>query len=86
MNDKKGCGCYPNTDIICSKHEDINSALRVEDFMDLDLKHISEYAEEVQGQWNGKESGRGEERADIAKNIVEKVAELRKLLAELDNF
>ena len=61
-------------------------SLPKEDFMDLDLKHISEYAEEVQGQWNGKESGRGEERADIAKDIVEKVAELRKLLAELDNF
>ena len=56
------------------------------DFMDLDLKHISEYAKEVQGQWNGKESGRGEERADIAKDIIEKVAELRALLAELNDF
>jgi hypothetical protein len=61
-------------------------SLPKEDFMDLDLKHISEYAEEVQGQWNGKESGRGEERADIAKDIIEKVAELRTLLAELNDF
>jgi hypothetical protein len=57
-----------------------------EDFMDLDLKHIAEYAEEVEGQWNGKESGRGEERADIAKDIKEKVVELRSLLAELNDF
>jgi hypothetical protein len=61
-------------------------SLPKEDFMDLDLKHISDYAEEVQGQWNGKESGRGEERADIAKDIIEKVAELRTLLAELNDF
>jgi hypothetical protein len=56
------------------------------DFMDLDLKHISNYAEEIQGQWNGKDGLRAEERADIAKDIIEKVAELRNLLAELDNF
>ena len=60
--------------------------LSVEDYMDLDLKHISEYAEEISGQWNGKESGRAEERADIANDIIEKVKELRSLLAELDNF
>lgn len=57
-----------------------------EDFMDLDLKHISEYAEEVSGQWNSKESGRGEDRAGIANDIIEKVAELRELLKELNDF
>lgn len=56
------------------------------DFMDLDLKHISEYAEEISGNWNGKESGRAEERADIANDIIEKVKELRGLLAELNDF
>jgi len=86
MENKKGCGCYPNSEVVCSKCDNINNAIRKEDFMDLDLKHISNYAEEIQGQWNGKESGRGEERADIAKDIIEKVAELRNLLAELDNF
>jgi hypothetical protein len=65
--------------------EDINKALKKEDFMDLDLKHISEYAEEISGNWNGKDEA-GEERAQIANDIVEKVAELRNLLAELDNF
>jgi hypothetical protein len=61
-------------------------SLPKEDFMDLDLKHISEYAEEISGQWNGKFSGRAEERADIANDIIEKVKELRSLLAELDEF
>jgi hypothetical protein len=66
--------------------KDINKELRKEDFMDLDLQAISKYAEEVSGEWNGKESGRGEERADISNDIIEKVKELRSLLAELDEF
>ena len=57
-----------------------------EDFMDLDLAHIKTYAEEIAGSWNGKESGRAEERADIANDMIDKVDELRKLLAELNEF
>jgi ribosomal protein L19E len=60
--------------------------IRKEDFMDLDLQAISKYAEEIRSQWNGKFSGRAEERADIANDIIEKVKELRRLLAELDEF
>lgn len=66
--------------------DDINKAIRKEDFMDLDLKNISEYAEEVSGQWNGDNPGRGEDRAGIANDIIEKVAELRELLSALDEF
>jgi len=66
--------------------KDINKELRKEDFMDLDLQAISKYAEEVSGEWNGKFSGRAEERAGIADDIIEKVKELRSLLAELDDF
>lgn len=65
--------------------DDINKAIKKEDFMDLDLKHIAEYAEEISGNWNGEDES-GEERAQIANDIVEKVEELRTLLAELDNF
>ena len=54
--------------------------------MDLDLQHISKYAEEISGQWNGKDGLRAEERASIANDIIEKVAELRSLLAELNDF
>ena len=64
----------------------INSELKKEDFMDLDLLAISNYAEEISGQWNGKESGWAEDRAGIANDIIEKVEELRELLKELDEF
>jgi hypothetical protein len=60
--------------------------LKVEDYMDIDLKHIAEYAEEISGQWNGKDGLRAEERAGIANDIIEKVGELRDLLKELDDF
>jgi hypothetical protein len=60
--------------------------LTKEDYMDIDLLHIKTYAEEISGKWNGKSSGIDEERADIANEIIEKVDEVRGLLAELDNF
>lgn len=50
------------------------------------LIEIKKYAEEVAGQWNGDESGRAEERADIANDIIEKIDELNQLLAELEDF
>ena len=54
-------------------------------YMELDLKSIKKYAEEVAGSWNGDEAGRGEERADCAKEIIENVDRLLELLEELDN-
>ena len=60
--------------------------LSKEDYMDIDLLHIKNYAEEISGQWNGDESGLAEDRADIVNDIIEKVDELRGLLAQLDNF
>jgi len=65
--------------------KDINSELKKEDFMDLDLLAISKYAEEISGNWNGEDES-GEESAQIANDIIEKVEELRSLLKELDNF
>ncbi len=36
-----------------------------------------EYFEEVAGQWNGDNSGRGEDRAHIANEIIELLKELQ---------
>ena len=63
----------------------METKLNKEDYMDLDLKHISEYAETISGNWNGKDEA-GEEQAQIANDIIEKVEELRELLAELNGF
>lgn len=49
------------------------------------LIEIKKYAEEIAGQWNG-ESERGEEKAQIANEIIEKIDELNQLLAELEDF
>jgi hypothetical protein len=50
------------------------------------LIEIKKYAEEIAGQWNGDESGRAEDRAGIAGDILIKIDELNKLLAELEDF
>jgi hypothetical protein len=50
------------------------------------LAQIKKYAEEVAGQWNGDESGRQEEIAQIANDLLERVGEVEKLLSELEDF
>jgi len=55
-------------------------------YEDLTLKAILENAEEVSGNWNGKESGYQEDMAGYAEDIIEKVAELKELLSAKDEF
>jgi hypothetical protein len=54
-------------------------------FMALDLKSIKAEAEEVSGNWNGKTEV-GEEEAQCANDIIEKVDELLELLEELNDY
>jgi len=55
-------------------------------YEDLTLKAILENAEEVSGNWNGKESGYQEDMAGYANDIIEKVAEIKSMLDALDDF
>lgn len=50
------------------------------------LIEIKKYAQEVEACWNGKDEGRAEERAMIAKDIIVKLNELADLLEELEDF
>ena len=54
-------------------------------YEDLTLKQILENAEEVSGNWNG-EDERGEDNAMCANDIIEKIAEIKALLDELNDF
>lgn len=40
--------------------------------------------EEIQGNWNGEDSGSGEERAGYASDAIEKIEELLSILNELN--
>jgi hypothetical protein len=48
------------------------------------LTQLSTAAEQIAGQWNGDNPGRGEERAGVALEIIEKVKELRELMEYLE--
>jgi len=50
------------------------------------LKQIKEWAEEIESSWNGKESGIGEDRAMQARDILESVAELERLISEMNEI
>jgi hypothetical protein len=50
------------------------------------LIEIKKYAQEVEACWNGKDEGRAEERAMVAKDIIVKLNELADLLEELEDF
>lgn len=50
------------------------------------LMKIREWAEDVEGQWNGDESGIQEDRAMLARDIKEKVDELQELLDKMDTL
>ena len=43
----------------------------------LDPIDFIEYFEEIAGQWNGDESGRGEDRTQVANEIIELLKELQ---------
>lgn len=52
----------------------------------LDLDKLKQWAEDIQGQWNGKESGLAEDRSHCASEIVTKVGELEELLEEMSEY
>lgn len=54
--------------------------------MEKTLFELKKEMEEIQGQWNGKESGRAEERADKASTVIERLKEVEELLLEIDEF
>jgi len=54
--------------------------------MEQTLAQIKKYAEDIAGNWNGKESGWAEEKAQIANEILEEVDSLEALLKELEDF
>ena len=55
-------------------------------FMDLDLKGIKKWAENISGQWNGHNPGREEERARQANEIIEKVDDLIDLIQGMEEL
>lgn len=50
------------------------------------VNDIQEWADAISGEWNGKESGRHEERAHCAQDIISKCNELKELLTEMENL
>ena len=53
---------------------------------ELTLTQLKNWAEQVQGNWDGNESGLGEERADIAGNIITAINVIENLLKEIDEL
>lgn len=47
---------------------------------------IINWAGDIESEWNGDESGRQEDRAHCAKEIIEKTAELYNLIAEMSEL
>lgn len=50
------------------------------------LKKIKEWAEEISGSWNGDDSGRGEDRATQANDILDTIKELEQLISDMDEL
>ncbi len=47
------------------------------------LTDLKELCEEIQGQWDGNESGEGEDRANAATDIIRQVDILKPLIKEM---
>jgi hypothetical protein len=50
------------------------------------ITQLKAYATEVAGEWNGKDSGLLEDRAQIAIEMLDKIKELEALQDELEDF
>ena len=55
-------------------------------FANLDLKGIKKWAENISGYWNGDDSGRAEDRAGQANDIIEAVDNLVELLQGMEEL
>lgn len=47
------------------------------------LNDVIEWAEAIQGEWNGDESGSEEDRAHCADEIIEKLNQVKELILEM---
>ena len=56
------------------------------DNRNITLNQIIKWAEDISGSWNGDESGRGEDRAGQANEILEKIEELEELISGMDEL
>lgn len=54
--------------------------------MEKSLLELRREMQEIRGQWNGDNPGRAEDRASTAKDIVDRIDEIEKLLSDLDEF
>ena len=52
----------------------------------MNLEEIKKWAFDIQSSWNGDESGRQEERADIAGDIQKAIVNLEELIEELNKL
>lgn len=52
----------------------------------LHIEMLKKYAEEVAGEWNGDEAGIAEERASVARDVIEKCDELLPLVEEFNRL
>lgn len=57
-----------------------------EKYYNMTIDDIVEWAEEVSGQWNGDESGRQEDQAHQANDIIEKCNELKELISGMEEL
>lgn len=54
--------------------------------MEKTLLELKREMEDIQGQWNGDDAGRAEDRAVTARDVVDRIDEIEKLLSDLDEF
>ena len=54
--------------------------------MDEHIKEIMIWASDIQGEWNGDESGIEEDRANLAEEITDKTEELHDLIQTMEGM
>ena len=54
--------------------------------MDEHIKEIMKWAYDIQGEWNGDESGIEEDRANLAEEITDKTEELHDLIQTMEGM
>ena len=57
-----------------------------EKYMALTIDDVINWADQISGEWNGDESGRQEDRAHQANEIIEKALELRELVLGMEQL
>lgn len=57
-----------------------------EEFWIANIKDIVEWADNIAGEWNGDEAGKGEDRANLANEIIHKATELEGLISDMEEL